>query len=162
MRAWLDYLPQAHCFDVNAVSPDDEDLSRISFVRADLSRPNGWREIAKQVPPLGIAVDTGAIGPKQQMRAFLALFRRLQSGGHYVMEGLANSANGQAPASGRDGSTADLFLGYLTGGTLAMADVEPHEIDECVRRIGQVYIDRSTSGRSDSGSVQRVVVVAKN
>lgn len=161
VHAWLDYLPHAHCFDVNAFSPDDEE-SRISFVRADLSHRDGWREIAKQVPPLGIAIDTAVLGPEHQARAFLALFRRLQSGGHYVIEGLADSARGRERVSRPGGSTADLFLGYLTGGTLAIAGAEPYEIDECVRRIGQVYIDRSTNGGSESGAVQRVVVVAKN
>ena len=158
VQTWLDYFPQAQCLDVNAHSNENA-LNRTSFVHADLSRPDGWREIANEVPQLGIVIDTGAHGPKQQQQGFLALFRRLQSGGHYVMEDPMRG--GQPLAAKAGGSTADLFLGYLTGGTLAIAGVKPYEIDECVRRIGQVYIDRGTHRGADAGPVQRVVVVAK-
>jgi hypothetical protein len=160
INAWLDFLPNAHCFDVNEVTPEEPKLNRISVIRPDPAEPLLWKQIAGKVPPLSIAIDACADAASEQQRAFLALFPRLLGGGHYVFECSADNAPAGSGAS--EPGTADLFLGFLCGGTLAIPGAQPSDIDGCTRRIAQVYIDRTALGTDSARQIQRVVVVAKD
>ena len=162
IKAWLNFLPNTHCFDINEVTPEQRKLSRISIIRPRSAASPEWGQIAGKVPPLSIVVDTCAHGAAQQQRAFLALFPRLCAGGHYAFERPAGRPEDMHGASEPVASIANVFLGFVSGGTLAMPGAPPSDIDECTRRIAQVYIEREIGEGSNLGPVQRLFVVANN
>jgi len=89
LRMWHDALPNARIIGVDipwTVSAFKLREDRIEVMIADQSNPEQLSEVSKEAMGADIVVDDGSHKAKDQIDAFLALYRHVRPGGLYVCE----------------------------------------------------------------------------
>lgn len=88
IQMWLDFLPKADVigFDISDFARYQK--KRFSFVQGDSSSADDLENLVKNCGPFDIVIDDASHASYHQLKAFLHIFRSMQSGGIYIIEDL--------------------------------------------------------------------------
>ena len=111
IRMWLEYFPKAQIIGMDVSDFAWFEHERFTFRRCDMDSVEELRAAAKELPKCDVILDDASHASHHQQNAFLELFPKLPSGGHYIIEDL----RWQPKIYEKKGitRTAQLFRSYL-------------------------------------------------
>jgi hypothetical protein len=88
IRAWLDWLPDAHIygFDFADASEDLLKNDRFHFIKGDQSNKNDLYRLYDSIPNCDIIIDDGSHINSHQILSFFVLWEKVNPNGYYIIE----------------------------------------------------------------------------